>query len=114
MLDCKTFYSIPIWLDLEGRRLIVNVSGRKPACWHCSEIGHLSAVFPGKNASKNSNQNPCTFPPVKANNEKEAHVVSLTVRASARIRLGEKPDFPFVFHGNHRRVKGGVADCGKR
>ena len=28
MLDCKTFYSIPNWLNLEGHRLPVIVSGR--------------------------------------------------------------------------------------
>ena len=32
MLDAKTFYSIPNWLDVEGRRLPVIVFGRKPAC----------------------------------------------------------------------------------
>ncbi len=46
MLDAKTFFSVPNWLDVEGRRLPVIVSGRKPACWHCGEIGHLSAVCP--------------------------------------------------------------------
>ena len=52
MLDVKTFYSVPNWLEVEGRRLPVIVSGRKPACWHCGEIGHLSAVCPGKKAPK--------------------------------------------------------------
>ena len=48
MLDAKTFYSVPNWLDVEGRRLPVIVSGRKPACWHCGEIGHLSCSLPGE------------------------------------------------------------------
>ena len=60
ILDVKTFYSVPNWLDVEGRRLPVIVSGRKPACWHCGEIGHLSAVCPGKKAPKKPDQNPGT------------------------------------------------------
>ena len=78
MLDVKTFYSVPNWLDVEGRRLPVIVSGRKPACWHCGEIGHLSAVCPGKKAPKKPDQNSGTLPPVSTNNEKEAPVVSPT------------------------------------
>ena len=78
MLDAKTFYSVPNWLDVKGRRLPVIVSGRKPACWRCGEIGHLSAVCPGKKASKKPDQNPGTLPPVVTNNEKEAPIVSPT------------------------------------
>ena len=54
MLDAKTFYSVPNWLDVEGRRLPVIVSRRKPTCWHCGEIGHLSAVCPGKKRPRKS------------------------------------------------------------
>ena len=79
MLDVKTFYSVPNWLEVEGRRLPVIVSGRKPACWHCGEIGHLSAVCPGKKAPKKPDPKPRTLPPVVASNtEKEAPVVSPT------------------------------------
>ena len=79
MLDMKTFYSVPNWLEVEGRRLPVIVSGRKPACWHCGEIGHLSAVCPGKKASKKPNHKHDTLSPVvKINTEKEAPVVSPT------------------------------------
>ena len=79
MLDVKTFYSVPNWLEVEGRRLPVIVSGRKPACWHCGEIGHLSAVCPGKKAPKKPDPKPGTLPPVVASNtEKEAPVVSPT------------------------------------
>ena len=78
MLDVKTFYSVPNWLNVEGRRLPVIVSGRKHACWQCGEIGHLSAVCPGKKAAKKPDQNPGTLPPVSTNNEKEAPVVSPT------------------------------------
>ena len=77
MLDAKT-YSVPNWLDVEGRRLLVIVSVRKPACWHCSVIGHLSAVCSGKKALKKPDQNPGTLPPVVTNTEKEAPVVSPT------------------------------------
>ena len=83
MLDAKTFYSVPNWLDVEGRRLPMIVSGRKPACWHCGEIGHLSAVCPGKKAPKKPDQNPGTPLPVVTNNEKkEAPVVSPTSAAT--------------------------------
>ena len=79
MLDMKTFYSVPNWLKVEGRRLPVIVSGRKPACWHCGEIGHLSAVCPGKKAPKKPDHKPGTLSPVvKINTEKEAPVVSPT------------------------------------
>ena len=78
MLDAKTFYSVPNWLDVEGRRLLVIVSGHKPACWHCGEIGHLSAVCPGKKAPTKPDQNPGTLPPVLTISEKEVPVVSTT------------------------------------
>ena len=78
MLDVKTFYSVPNWLDVEGRSLPVIVSGRKPACWHCGEISHLSAVCPWKKALKKPDQNSGTLPPISTNNEKEAPVVSPT------------------------------------
>ena len=82
MLDAKTFFSVPNWLDVEGRRLPVIVSGRKPACWHCGEIGHLSAVCPGKKAPKKPDQDAGTPPPVGKNNDKkEAPVVSPTSAA---------------------------------
>ena len=74
MLDVKTCYSVPNWLDVEGRSLPVIVSGRKPACWHCGEIGHLSAICPGRSPEKARPE----FPPVSTNNEKEAPVVSPT------------------------------------
>ena len=79
MLDVKTFYSIPNWLDVEGCRLQVVVSGRKEACWHSGEIGHLSAVCSGKKAPTKPDQNPHTLPPVLTNNEKVALVVLPTL-----------------------------------
>ena len=84
MLDAKT-YSVPNWLDVEKSRLPVIVSGRKPACWHCGEIGHLSAVCLGKKAPKKPDQNPGTPPPVVTNNEKEAPVVSPTSAAKKSL-----------------------------
>ena len=77
MLEAKT-YSVPNWLDVEGSRRPVIFFGRKPTSWHCSEIGHLSAVCPEKKAPKKLDQNPSTLPPVSTNNEKEAPVVSPT------------------------------------
>ena len=86
MLDAKTFFSVPNWLDVEGRRLPVIVSGRKPACWHCGEIGHLSAVCPGKKAPKKPDQDAGTPPPVGKNNDKkEAPVVSPTSAATKSL-----------------------------
>ena len=93
MLDMKTFYSVPNWLEVEGRRAPVIVSGRKPACWHCGEIGHLSAVCPGKKAPKKPDHKPDTHSPVvKANTEKEAPVASPTP-------AGKPPHSPFVPYG---------------
>ena len=88
MLDVKTFYSVPNWLEVEGRRLPVIVSGRKPACWHCGEFGHLSAVCPGKKAPKKPDQKLGILPPVASNTEKEAPVVSPT---SAGIKKTHPP-----------------------
>ena len=88
MLDVKTFYSIPNWLDVEGCKLPVILSGQKPACWHCIEIGHLSAVCWGKKSPKKPNQNPGTLPPVLTNNEKGAPVVLPT---SAGIKTPTPP-----------------------
>ena len=95
MLDAQTFYSVPNWLDVEGRRLPVIISGRKPACWHCGEIGHLSAVCPGKKAPKKPDQNPGTPPPpvVTNNKKKEAPVVSPTSAAT------KSPTPPYVIYG---------------
>ena len=86
MLDVKTFYSVPNWVDVEGHRLPVIVSGHKTASWHCGDIGHLSAVCPRKKAPKKPDQNPSTLPPVSTNNEKEALVVSPT-----SVEIKKKP-----------------------
>ena len=72
-------------------QLPIIVSDRKPACWHCGEIGPLSAVCPWKKAQKKPDQNPDTLPPVKANDKKEARVVSPTVRTSTPDTAGDKP-----------------------
>ena len=94
MLDMKTFYSVPNWLEVEGRRLPVIVSGRKPACRHCGEIGHLSAVWPGKKAPKKPDHKPGTLPPVvTTNTEKEAPVVSPT---PAGKKIPTPPSSPTV------------------
>ena len=109
MLDGKTFYSVPNWLDVEGRRLPVIVSGCKPACWHCGEIGHLSAFCPGKKAPKKPDQNAGTPLPVVSNNEKkEAPVVSPTSAAT------KSPTPPTSSTVSSEEVGGRVADRGKR
>ena len=94
MLDVKTFYSIPKWLDVEGLRLPVIVSGRKPACWRCGEIGHLSAVCLGKKTPKKYDLNPVTLSPVVVNEKKEAPGVSPTVRATAPESTGKQSPAP--------------------
>ena len=92
MLDMKTFYSVPNWLEVEGRRLPVIVSGRKPACWHCGEIGHLSAVCPGKKAPKKPDHKHDTLSPVvKINTEKEAPVVSPTPAGKKNLTPPSSP-----------------------
>ena len=100
MLDVKNFYSVPNWLEMEGRRLPVIVSGRKPACWHCGEIGHLSAVCPGKKAPKKPDQNLGTLPPVVASNiEKEAPVVSPTPAGTKNSTPPSSPTVNFEESG---------------
>ena len=90
MLNSKSF-SIPNWLDLEGYRLPVIVTRRKPTCWHSGEIGHLSAICPGKKASlKKPNHSRNAPPPVAAKGEKEVHVILPTVRTSGPNLIGEK------------------------
>ena len=51
----------------------------------------LSRGLPRKKTLKKPDQNPGTLRPVKANDEKEAQVVSLTVRASVLDSAGDKP-----------------------
>ena len=100
MLDMKTFYSVPNWLEVEGRRLPVIVSGRKPACWHCGEIGHLSAVCPGKKAPKKPDHKPGTLSPaVTTNTEKEAPVVSPTPAGTKNSTPPSSPTVNFEESG---------------
>ena len=56
MIDSKTFFSIPNWLGLEGRRLPVIATGRKSACWHCrvqemAGRGKSVGLLPGSSRS---------------------------------------------------------------
>ena len=53
MLDVKTFYSVPNWLEVEGRRLPVIVSGKKPACWHWRDWSLLCSL-PGEEGHETS------------------------------------------------------------
>ena len=74
----------------EGRRLPVIVSGRKPACWHCGEIGHLSAVCPGKKAPKKPDQNP-RHPHTCCNKQREKKEAP---RSLAHFSGNKKPPLP--------------------
>ena len=51
--DIKIFCFIRNWLDLEGRRFPLIVTGRKPAWRLCGEIVHLSPNCPRKKTSEN-------------------------------------------------------------
>lgn len=42
MMNRKAFNDIPNWLDVNGQKIPVIVSGRKPAYWHCGEKCYLS------------------------------------------------------------------------
>ena len=109
MLDAKTFYSVPNWLEVEGRRLPVIISGRKPACWHSGEIGHLSAVCPGKKAPKKARPK-TRYPPTCCIKHRKGDSRSLvTLRPIAPTRI--HPLFePFHFlrpAGDQLVVRGG-------
>ena len=95
MLDFKTFHSIPNWLDVNGERIPMIISGRKPACWRCSQVGHLSAACPGK---KDPKKHPVTtqdsLPPNKATVRKEAPVVSPAVGTQNPLGVGVQVEAP--------------------
>ncbi|CAE1242006.1 unnamed protein product [Acanthosepion pharaonis] len=44
----KNFVAIPNVLTFEGRPIYVTVEGRRPLCWACGVVGHLSKTCPGK------------------------------------------------------------------
>lgn len=48
MLISEHFNKIPSWITIKGRRVVVIVSGSKPACWYCGETGHLFTVSRAK------------------------------------------------------------------
>lgn len=52
MVSCKAFNDIHNWIYIDGKKLSVIVSERKPVCWHCGETGHCSAVCPCKKTSE--------------------------------------------------------------
>ena len=109
ILDVKT-YSIPNWLDVEGRRLPIIVSGRKPACWHCGEIVTSPQFAQGRRPEK---ARPKPLYPLSCRCEwRKGGSCSLAHSQSNGPRIGWEaiPHSPFVFDGYHRRVKGGVAE----
>ena len=87
MIDVKTFYSLPNWLDLEGRTLPVIVTSRKLACWYCGQTDHLSAIFPGKKSLlKTPNR---SLPRATAKGK-------LAVRTLVSVPVGYKPVPPLT------------------
>ena len=45
MTDSTNFNAIPNYLDIDGRKAVpIIVTGRRPVCWRCDEIGHLAAA----------------------------------------------------------------------
>ncbi|CAE1304470.1 unnamed protein product [Acanthosepion pharaonis] len=51
-LDRESFDSIPEFFTDHGFRLPVAVEGRRPLCWNCSRMGHLSADCLKKNTNR--------------------------------------------------------------
>ena len=90
MIDCKTFYPIPNWQDLEGRTLSVKMAGRKLACWLYDEYGHLSANCSEKVSEKVSGRIRNLLSPSIAKSKKEAPVVMPVVRTKVLVLVGEK------------------------
>ena len=92
MMDSETFYSVPNFLDLGGRKITIIVAGRKPSCWLCSQVGHLSANCPGKKAPEKASDHTQNAPPPSTanNNKKEASIVSPTVGTKVSVSVGEK------------------------
>ena len=90
MIDSKTFYSIPNWLDLEGHRVLVVIE-KKPAYWHCGEIGHLYANCQRKKVpvtAPDRMRNP--LPTTMAKGKKEAPVVLSAVGTTVLASIGGK------------------------
>ena len=120
IFDSKTFFSIPYWLDLEGRWLPVIGTGRKPAHWHCWEIGPLSENCSGNKVDvKAPDHIRNSLRPTMAKGKKEPPVVSRTVGTTVPVE-GKKVyparwDFPFTIKGvgQNEEVERKVADSRK-
>ena len=86
-------YSVPNWLDVEGRRLPVIVSGRKPACWHCGEIVTSPQFAQGRRPRRSPTRIPA--PPTCWNKQREKG----GSRSLAHFSGNKKPHSPYVFYG---------------
>lgn len=53
LLDKENFTNIPFFLEAGEERLPIIVAGRRPTCWNCSEIGHLTSECPQKKPTPN-------------------------------------------------------------
>jgi len=95
MLSKTAFDSVPNFLDLEGRRLSVIVTGRKPACWNCFKTGHLSSNCPGKKAPViATSKTRDTLPLPKSPGRKEASEAEPAVRTTTSEKVGVEQQTP--------------------
>lgn len=53
LLDKENFTNIPYFLEVGEEKLPIIVAGRRPTCWNCSEIGHLTSECPLKKPTPN-------------------------------------------------------------
>ena len=45
-LNESAFKKVPYYIEANGEKLPVVVAGRRPACWICNEVGHLTFTCP--------------------------------------------------------------------
>ena len=51
-LSWEGFQTIPKIIISRGRQMMVIVEGRRPRCWSCKQLGHISKFCPKKDPSK--------------------------------------------------------------
>ena len=90
ILNCKSFNSITNWLDLEGCRVPVIVTGRKPVCWYCGGDWSTFRNLPGEEGPVEKYPTKVGISPhqSKAKGKKVAPVVSPTARTSVLGSFG--------------------------
>lgn len=57
LLNKETYYKIPYYIEAENEKLPIVVAGRRPACWICGEVGHLTYTCPKKQKAPRNPQN---------------------------------------------------------